>query len=191
MFVGERRCPRQIWRSSYVTLSLLLCLGVVLAGMNAAQEHAWARARDLVATPILMGSPLQVIESRMRAGEIQWFESQMLDSPLQLIGSPFGPYRFATLPNLQDLRATRRSISLLPAMYHMPPGMLLMLPPYVLPFTNSYTVYSDQPTEETIILSVPVRPAAPPKFFSARCGQFEEIAVPPGGILADEENKPC
>jgi hypothetical protein len=160
--------------------------------MNAAQEHAWARARDLVATPTLMGSPLQVIESRMRAGEIQWFESQMLDSPLQLIGSPFGPYRFATLPNLQDFLASRRSISMLPSMYQTPLGMLLMLPPYVAPYTSGYTFYyPDEPAEEAISLSVPVRPAAPPKFFSSRCGQFEEIAVPRGGILADEENKPC
>ena len=190
MLAGERRSPQRTWHSSYAILSILVCITAVLAIVNA-QERAWARARDLVATPVLMGSPLQVIESRMRAGEIQWFESQMLDSPLQLIGSPFGSYRFATLPNLQDFWATRRSISLLPGMFQTPQGMLLMLPPYVLLFTNSYPVYPVEPPEDAIVPSVPARAVAPPKFFSSRCGQFEEIAVPPGGILADEENKPC
>lgn len=188
--VGRRYRLQRAWRSSYAPSSILLCITVASAILNC-QEGAWARARDLVATPVLMGSPLQVIESQMRAGEIQWFESQMLDSPLQLIGSPFGPYRFATLPNIQELRATRRSISLLPSMYQTPPGMLLTLPPYVLPFTNSYAVYPDEPTEEAITPPVPARPAAPPKFFSARCGQFEEMVVPPGGYLTNEENKPC
>ena len=188
--VGKRYLPQQTERSSYATFSILVCIGVVLAIVNV-QERVWARGEDLVSTPVLMGSPLQVIESRMRAGEIQWFDSQMLDSPLQLIGSPFGPYRFATLPNIQDLWATRRSISLLPGMFQTPAGMLLMLPPYVLPFTNRYTIHANEPTEETITPPASARPAAPPKFFSSRCGQFVQMTIPVETNLVDEESKPC
>lgn len=139
-----------------------------------------------------MGSPLQVIESRMRSGQLQRFESTMLDSPLQLIGSPFGPYRFATLPNIQDFWATRRSFSMLPAMFQTPGGMLQLLPSYVLPFAGMYApVYFAGETEEAATPPASTRPAAPPKFFSARCGQFAEISIPPDSTLTDEENKPC
>jgi hypothetical protein len=189
--VGKKYRPQRVWRFFYATLPILVCIAVVLAIVNT-QEPASARTRDLVATPALMGSPLQVIESRMSSGQLQRFESRMLDSPLQLIGSPFGPYRFATLPNLQDLRATRRSISALPAMFQVPRGVLLLLPYYVVPFATRYVlVPSAGVTEEANTPPVSARPAAAPKFFSARCGQFVEIAIPVKTNLTDEETKPC
>ena len=163
---------------------ILLSLSLLMAVVG--QEQAWAWTRDLVATPTLMGSPLQVIESRMTVGRLQRFESRMLDSPLQLIGSPFGPYRFATLPNLFDLWATRRAVSTLPAMLQMPRGMLLLLPSYVVPFATRYAV-----TEEPAAPPDPPKPAAAPKFFSARCGHFVEMTIPRDSNLTIEEDKPC
>lgn len=188
--VGKKYGLQPGWRSPSVTLPVLVW--IALASIMTSDGEAWAKSRDLVATPTLMGSPLQVIESRMRSGEIQRFESTMLDSPLQLIGSPFGPYRFATLPNIQDFWATRRSFSMLPAMFQTPGGMLQLLPSYVLPFAGMYApVYFAGETEEAATPPAPTRPAAPPKFFSARCGQFAEISIPPDSTLTDEENKPC
>ena len=156
------------------------------------QGLASAWTRDLVATPALMGSPLQVIESRMAPGRIQRFESRMPDSPLQLIGSPFGPYRFATLPNLQDLRATRRALSTLPAMLQTSRGILLQLPYYVIPPVARYAlVLPPGATEEMTAPVVAARPAAAPKFFSSRCGQFVQMTIPVETNLTDAENKPC
>ena len=187
---GEKHRVQRAWRSPSVSLPVLAWISLV--SLMITQGGAWAWTRDLVATPALMGSPLQVVESRMRSGQLQRFESRMLDSPLQLIGSPFGPYRFATLPNLQDLWATRRSISMLPAMVQTPRGTLLLLPYYALPFANMYVpIHSAAPPQEATTTSAPTRPAAPPKLFSARCGQFAEIAIPPDSTLTDEENKPC
>ena len=181
--LGGRRRPHMMFPISIwvICASAMIMEGTVRAG-----------TRDLVATPPLMGSPLHAIESRMRSGEIQRFESRMLDSPLQFIGSPFGPYRFATLPNLQDLRATRRSISALPAMLQTPRGMLLLLPSYVVPFATAYALVSSaRAMEEATTPPTSARPAAAPKFFSARCGQFVEMTIPPDSTLTDEENKPC
>ena len=177
------------WRAPHVVLFILLLLPLLMPIIG--QEPAWAWTRDLVATPPLMGSPLQVIESRMRTGRLQRFESRMLDSPLQFIGSPFGPYRFATLPNLYDLRATRRAVSILPAMVQIPRGMLLLLPYYVAPFSPTYVLPPSPAIEEPTAASVPSKPAAPPKFISARCGQFVEMAIPADSNLSNEENKPC
>ncbi|WHZ17318.1 MAG: hypothetical protein OJF52_004170 [Nitrospira sp.] len=168
---------------------LALIWGALVSPM-AGERESLARSRDLVATPPLMGSPLQVIESQMRSGEIQRFESRMLDSPLQLIGSPFGPFRFATLPNFQDLWATRQSISMLPAMLQTPRGILLLLPYYVLPLAQEYLAGQSETVAEDLPASQP-QSVAQPKFFSARCGTFMEILVPPNGHLSDEENKPC
>lgn len=151
-----------------------------------------AGTRDLVATPPLMGSPLQPIESRMRAGQLQRFESRMLDSPLQLIGSPFGPFRFAALPNLQELWATRQALPILPAMLQTRRGTVLLLPYYVLPLGSQYfRLYSAAGTEETAASLPALRPPAKSKFLSARCGQFVEMTIPHDSILTDEENKPC
>jgi hypothetical protein len=165
----------------------------ILAGILNTASTVHARTRDLVATPPLMGSPLQGIDSQMSAGEMQRFESRMLDSPLQLIGSPFGYHRFATLPNFHTVWASRRAISALPAMVQTPYWTVLLLPYYVVPY-----VYI---TAASPLLSV-VREqdfhsgerqvsAGRPKFFSARCGQFTEIVAPLEGSLEEEENKPC
>lgn len=189
MSKGQKNKAQRVRCSPYLTFPLLVW--IALASLISSEGETWAWTRDLVATPALMGSPLQVIESRMRSGQLQRFESTMLDSPLQLIGSPFGPYRFATLPNLQELRATRRSISALPAMVQIPRGVLLLLPYYVVPPPNYFRFYSVAVTEETSASLPAIRPPAKSKFFSARCGQFVEITIPPYTSLTDEENKPC
>jgi hypothetical protein len=180
---------RRAWQVHHVVLFILLLVPLLMPIIG--QEPAGAWTRDLVATPPLMGSPLQVIESRMRTGRLQRFESRMLDSPIQLIGSPFGPYRFATLPNFYDLRATRRAVSTLPAMVQIPQGMLLLFPSYVVPFSATYVLPPSSAIVEESTTAVPSKPPAPPKFFSARCGQFIEITIPVETSLSDEENKPC
>lgn len=186
----EEHHVRRACRAPRVVLFILLLLPLLMPIIGHAPAGAWTR--DLVATPPLMGSPLQIIESRMQTGRLQRFESRMLDSPLQLIGSPFGPYRFATLPNLYDLRATRRAVSTLPAMVQIPRGMLLLFPYYVVPFSTTYVLPpSPAIIEEPAAASVPSKPAAPPKFLSARCGQFVEVMVPSDSNLTLEEDKPC
>jgi hypothetical protein len=190
MYDDEKKTGQRAWQSPYAVLPVLVW--IALASVVSNEGETWARARDLVATPPLMGSPLQVIESRMRPSQIQRFESRMLDSPLQLIGSPFGPYRFATLPNLQDLWATRQALPILPVMLQTRRGTLLLLPYFVLPLMKEYfPVHSAAVTEETAASLPSPRFVAKPKFFSARCGQFVEIVVPPDASLTDEENKPC
>lgn len=186
---GGEKLRIQRGRQARYLILLALVWGALISPM-ASEKESLARSRDLVATPPLMGSPLQVIESRMRSGEIQRFESRMLDSPLQLIGSPFGPFRFATLPNFLDLWATRQSISMLPAMLQTPRGILLLLPYYVLPLAQEYLAGQSETVAEDLPASQP-QSVAKPKFFSARCGTFMEILVPPNGHLSDEENKPC
>ena len=190
MSESEKVRMQRAWRLSNLTLPVFV--GLLLLSVTISLGRACAWTSDLVATPALMGSPLQAIESRMRSGQLQRFESRMPDSPLQLIGSPFGPYRFATLPNLQDLWIARRSISTLPAMFQTARGMLLLLPHYVVPVANRYSVVSSAPaTEEAATSPTPTRPAAPPKFFSARCGGFVEMTIPAETNLTDEESKPC
>lgn len=185
---GEKRRIQRAWRFLSVPLSILIW--TALASIIISEGETWAKARDLVATPVLMGSPLQVIESRMRSGQLQRFESRMLNSPLQLIGSPFGPYRFATLPNFQELWATRQSLSIFPAMLQARHGMLLLLPYYVIPLTSGdLAIQSDTMAEEPP--ATQPQPIAKSKFISARCGTFMEILVPPGAQLSDEESKPC
>ena len=174
-------------------LTLLAFLLLVFLMPPAAGE-IWGWPRDLVATPALMGSPLQVIESQMSSGRIQRFESLMLDSPLQLIGSPYGPYRFATIPNLQALWATRRAVSTLPAMLQTRGGMLMILPYYAVPLLSMYSL--DHPALEvveadTLPAAAAVKPAAFPKFISYRCGDFMEMTIPVDKVLIDEERKPC
>ena len=189
MPVGEKKSVHRAWGSSYAALPVLIW--IALASVMSSEGETWARARDLVATPPLMGSPLQPIESRMRSGRLQRFESGMLDSPLQLIGSPFGPFRFAALPNLQELWATRQALPILPVMLQTRRGTLLLLPYFVLPLSNRYSPVHSLVTEQPVASLPPVRPPAKPKFFSARCGQFVEIAIPQDGNLTDEESKPC
>lgn len=173
-------------------MGLWICI-TILTGILSTGASVHARTRDLVATPPLMGSPLQGIESHMRAGEMQRFESRMLDSPLQLIGSPFGYHRFATLPNFHALRASRRAMSVLPAMVQNPYWTVLLLPYYVVP--NLYVTLASPlvsiEQDEKFASEERQVSARKPKFFSARCGLFAEIVAPSEGSLEDEENKPC
>ena len=189
MPVGEKKRVQRAWLSSYAALPLLIW--IALASVMSSEGETWARGRDLVATPPLMGSPLQPIESWMSSGRLQRFESGMLDSPLQLIGSTFGSFRFAALPNLQELWATRQALPILPVMLQTRRGTLLLLPYFVLPLSNRYSRVKSLVTEEPAASLPPGRPAAKPKFFSARCGQFVEIAISSDSNLSDEESKPC
>jgi hypothetical protein len=155
-------------------------------------DQAVAKTRDLVATPGLMDSPVARFDSRMRDSAIQRHDSRMRESPTQLIGNPFGPYRFATSPNLQEAWASRQTAGRFPAMVQTIDGTVLVLPPYVAPLLPvKLLLYPEAYLEDEAPLSIQPRPAAPAKIISLRCGKPVTLTIPPGKTLADIEAGPC
>ena len=169
-------------------IAAILC-GSLYTGLI---DRAQARTRDLVATPGLMDSPVARYDSRMRDSAIQRHDSRMRESPTQLIGNPFGPYRFATSPNLQEAWASRQTAGGFPAMVQTIDGTVLVLPPYVASPLPVELLLQPQAYDESE--SVPVvqpRPASPPHIISLRCGKPVILTIPPGKTLADMEASPC
>jgi hypothetical protein len=176
--------------SSIVRLGLaaILC-GLVHTGVS---DRAHAKTRDLVSTRGLMDSPVARFDSSMRDSAIQRHDSRMRESPTQLIGSPFGPYRFATLPNLQEAWASRQAAGGFPSMVQTIDGTVLVLPPYVAPLLPVERLLQAEVTDEGE--SIPVvqpRPVRPPHIISLHCGKPVTLTIPPDTTLADMEARPC
>ena len=172
--------------SRLIGLALLMA-----ASVGGADTAAWAdTSRWIGLFPNLLDSPVRHYESRMMNSPVEYFESRMPNSPAQLIGSPFGPYRFATLPSAVELRVTRRSVWWLPAMFHTPQGTLLVLPPYVLP--QSLRPTSTRMPARYAEAPIPSEPrTAPPKFIILRCGRYIEVNNLKERTLRDKEQEPC
>jgi hypothetical protein len=154
--------------------------------------QACAKTRDLVATPGLMDSPVARFDSRMRDSAIQRHDSRMRESPTQLIGNPFGPYRFATSPNLQEAWASRQAAGGFPAMVQTIDGTVLVLPPYVIPpFPVEMLLQPGTTDESEAVPVVQPRPAGPPKIISLHCGKPLTLAIPPDTMLSEVEASPC
>jgi hypothetical protein len=139
-----------------------------------------------------MDSPVTRFDSRMRDSAIQRHDSRMKESPTQLIGNPFGPYRFATFPNLQEAWASRQTAGRFPAMVQTIDGTLLVLPPYTAsPLPMKLLLHPEAYAQDEALLSVPSRPAAPAKIISLHCGQPVTLTIPPDKTLAEVEATPC
>jgi hypothetical protein len=179
------RFSNNFWR-----LTLLALLAVSYVGIGVSDGSA-KTSRSIGLFPNLLDSPVQPFESRMMNSPVEYFESRMLNSPAQLIGSPFGPYRFATLPSAVELWTTRRSVGWLPAMLQTSQGMLLLLPPYVLPRsmwfmpTPTPVVYAEAPDFYR------PRQVPSPKFITLHCGRYIEITNSTVRSLRDSEEEPC
>jgi hypothetical protein len=169
-------------------LTLFTC-ALVSTGLA---DQAVPKTRDLVATPGLMDSPVARFDSRMRDSAIQRHDSRMRESPTQLIGNPFGPYRFATSSNLQEAWASRQTAGGFPAMVQTIDGTVLVLPPYAAPLlTIEVFPQSEVYDESESVSAVQPRPAAPAKIISLQCGNPVTLIIPPGKTLAEIEDMPC
>lgn len=171
-----------------------LGLAAVLCGSLHVEliNQAVAKTRDMVATPSLMDSPVARFDSRMRDSAIQRHDSRMRESPTQLIGNPFGPYRFATSPNLQEAWASRLAAGGFPAMLQTIDGTVLVLPPYAAPpLAMEVFLQPEAYDQSEAVPVVPPSPVAPAKIISFRCGKPVTLTVPYGKTLADVEASPC
>lgn len=168
------------------------CIALLaLCGMLFVASDAWPKSSRWWLFPNLLDSTVQGFDSDMLSSPVERFESQLMNSPAQPIGSPFAPYRFATLPNTVEVYTGRQSLGWLPAMLQTPQGTLLLLPPYTLPQSLWLELGISPFAEAETPLAIPAKVIPRPKFISLRCGRFVEIKIPASGTLQDWEEQPC
>ena len=170
---------------------VILLLSIILSCLSKPDGVALAARYPTGALfPNLLSSPVWNFDSHMMKSPVQYFDSRMMNSPAQAIGSPFAPYRFATLPSLVELWTARGSAGWLPAMLETPLGVLLLLPPYAAP-QWMWVVAPMVRTVETAESPSKPRRLPGPKFITLRCGRFIEVTVQKSQSLLDVEQQSC